>query len=923
VRGRLFSTLFPGLAGVFWVCVVVSAGDSISPPRLVPVSVQASSSEKEEFDAEKVIDGDPRTRWSSSRSDREWITIDLGAEKTIGKIVLVWETACADMYQIQASQDGETWYVIHVETGGKEGRKEIATKPINVRYIRMYGLKRKTDWGYSLYAFDAYPAEEDGVPPGTHYKTTSTYRYDPHTLQPRTFFLATADIAPEGYYPIWLGNEQGFWTITGTERGWTESLICEDGTIEPYRRSWSLMPYLYLDGRLVTAQDAKLSQSLADGYLPIPSVRWEYDGLVFDQTMFTAGEEHAEVTYVVYELRNQGTVKKQGRLFVTFRPFQVTPSWQGDGGMVDIFKLELKHDPEHGLVRVNGKDLWRCLTPPDRVGAVTYLEGEVMDYISRGDLPPHEIVRDPWGGATGALEYEFALPPGGVARYLFAAPLDTESDVLGLTREAVSRELATTRDFWTELLNRIKIDVPDRHLVNVYLSNIAYILINRDGPVLQPGSRNYERSWIRDSALIGVALLRSGYAEVVKDYINWISDHQLFNGDVPCMINADGSMRHWGKTWPEYDGQGAYITLVAEYYKFTKDRDLLERRFPNVVKALEFLVYLRNKRLTDEYKNATDERARFYGILPLSVSHEGYSLPGKHSYWDDFLALKGWREAIRMAEILGKDDLIPWMKEQEAGLRKCLYASIDLVQEQESVKYIPGCAELGEFDACSPAIAFWPTEEYKSMPKEEALYTLEKYYDEIMSPRLAGDFDMDSGYVPYEMKQATSFLIMRQKQRTLEILRHFLTVTRPKYWNHWAEVIYYDYRKPGYIGDMPHSWAGADYMNAVRTMFVLEEEDRLTLGLGIDEKWLDRDEGISIESFPTHYGRINYSIVRHGNKLAIEVTGDMEAPAGGYVFRSPLAAPIKAVSINGEEWNDFTAEEIRFGSVPAAIGVVY
>ena len=45
--------------------------------------------------------------------------------------------------------------------------------------------------------------------------------------------------------------------------------------------------------------------------------------------------------------------------------------------------------------------------------------------------------------------------------------------------------------------------------------------------------------------------------------------------DNPVVINADGSMWHWGKMWPEYDGQGAFVTLVGEYYRYSKDKEFL------------------------------------------------------------------------------------------------------------------------------------------------------------------------------------------------------------------------------------------------------------------------------------------------------------------------------------------------------------
>ena len=76
--------------------------------------------------------------------------------------------------------------------------------------------------------------------------------------------------------------------------------------------------------------------------------------------------------------------------------------------------------------------------------------------------------------------------------------------------------------------------------VNTYKANLVYILINRDKAGIQPGSRSYERSWIRDGALTSSALLKSGIVPEVRDFINWYADHQYENGKVPCVVDSRG-----------------------------------------------------------------------------------------------------------------------------------------------------------------------------------------------------------------------------------------------------------------------------------------------------------------------------------------------------------------------------------------------
>ena len=98
------------------------------------------------------------------------------------------------------------------------------------------------------------------------------------------------------------------------------------------------------------------------------------------------------------------------------------------------------------------------------------------------------------------------------------------------------------RGGWRGIVDRATIGLPaaGRHVEHTIASTIAYILINRDGPALQPGSRSYQRSWIRDGALTGAALLRFGHAGVVREFILWFAGFQYPSGKIPCCVDRRG-----------------------------------------------------------------------------------------------------------------------------------------------------------------------------------------------------------------------------------------------------------------------------------------------------------------------------------------------------------------------------------------------
>lgn len=115
-------------------------------------TVRVSSSENDTLTGEAAVDGNLNTRWSSAWSDPQEITIDLGGILDFGRIVLEWETAFAKEYKLQVSEDGETWTELIHETNGNGGQDNIVVSASG-RYVRLAGIQRATEWGYSLYEF--------------------------------------------------------------------------------------------------------------------------------------------------------------------------------------------------------------------------------------------------------------------------------------------------------------------------------------------------------------------------------------------------------------------------------------------------------------------------------------------------------------------------------------------------------------------------------------------------------------------------------------------------------------------------------------------------------------------------------------------------------------------------------------------------
>jgi len=359
-----------------------------------------------------------------------------------------------------------------------------------------------------------------------------------------------------------------------------------------------------------------------------------------------------------------------------------------------------------------------------------------------------------------------------------------------------------------------------------------------------------------------------------------------------------------------------------EYFRFTGDTVFLRERWKNITAAIGYIQSLRAQRMTPEFKYGDDEKRAYYGLVTESISHEGYSDKPMHSYWDNFFVLKGMKDAAAAAAVLGLRREAREYDSLAKAFRTDLYNSIALAMKNRKIFYIPGCVEKGDFDATSTSIALFPNGEMKFVPQPAFQATFDKYFDWFVQ-RAEGKLPWDA-YTPYEIRNVGTFVYLGQKERAHYALDYFLNDQRPRGWNHWAEVVANGYRTMRFIGDMPHTWVGSDYINAVRAMFVYEIDDlhSIVIGAGLKDSWVK--EGLSVRSLPTHYGNVSYSIApQKEGRVRLEISGTVNAK------RSPvlvpvtlLSTPLKNVWVNGTVSlpnNGFITVE----ALPAVVDIAY
>lgn len=844
-----------GKGGQGWIAIdelTLTELPKVTPSARTPFASASLSSPGQ--GPERAVDGDATTIWRSGpRQETTWLALDFLEKREYGGLILDWEPGrFASRYEVQISEDGKDWARVRSVAAGNGGRDYLFLPETESRYLRL-----ELEEG----AGDSYAIREVAIQPLAF------------SVSPNSFFEAVARDAKRGSYPRYFSGQQSYWTVVGVDGNREEALFSEDGALETGKGGFSIEPFLHCDGSLVTWSDVETTPSLAEGYLPIPSVVWRSDGLTLAVSVFADGTAKASRLYAGYRVKNGGAERKRLQLFLALRPFQVNPSSQflnTTGGVARIRQLSR----DSSGVSVNGGE--RVVSPlgePGEFGAVSFEGGDITEYLARGELPGGASAADESGWASGALSFRLDLAPGEEKSIWLTIPLQPDAPPAA----DPERALAETARGWKEKLGGLTLVLPEtaRPLADTLRSNLAYILINRDGPAIQPGSRSYERSWIRDGALTSAALLRLGREREVREFLEWYAPYQYGNGKVPCCVDSRGA-----DPVPEHDSHGELIYAIAEYYRFTRDEAFLRKLWPHVEKAVAYLDTLRKARRTAEYR--APGKLRFFGLLPESISHEGYSAKPVHSYWDDFFASKGLEDASFLAAALGKRDLAERYTAIREEFSEDLHASIRRVIAESRTAYLPASADLADFDPTSTSIALSPGGAMTLLPEKELRSTFERYWEES-ERRIQGAKDWEV-YTPYEIRNVGTFVRLGWKKRAQALLDFFMADRRPAGWNHWAEVVGREPRAPRFIGDMPHTWVGSDFIRSFLDMlaFVREKDEALVLAAGVPEEWVRSEGGVSVKGLRTEYGTLRYSLAAEGRGVRLRVSGDgLTVPPGG------------------------------------------
>lgn len=778
--------------------------------------------------------------WKPRADDvKPWLQLDATEARAFGGVVIDWLTAApARGFTVLASNTGRRWRKLYATTRAGGTRSYLYLPNTKARRLRLVCNGACGGAVLRLQPFEFSRSIE-------------------------AFWHAIAQAEPRGWHPRWLSREQSLWTPIGTANGFRCALMNEEGAVEVDEGAFTIEPMLWLAGRLYVWADVQREAALREAWRPEPTVIWQAEGW---RLLTTAEATVSGTLRVRYRLENLGGAPLSARLFVTIRPFQVTPPWQHFRDLGGVRRI---HDIawRDGVVAVNGH---ACIVPIGAIagfGAQGFAEGLLPAQLSSGELPPSGQVHDPFGFASGALRFDLTAAAGASAEAAVAYLADD-----------VPRALDEPAFDWAAKLpvGQWRGSGSAAPAIAALMTATAHVLIARAGPALQAGPRRYTRSWIRDSAMMAAALLRMGCQDEVRDFIRWYAPFQRADGFVPCCVDRDGP------DWlVEHDSHGELIALIADYYRFTGDYPLLETLWPHVQRAVACL------------ENLLEPS----GLLPISASHEGYLAQPVHSYWDDFWALRGLRDAAYLAGALGNTETQQRWQTLAAHFGRGVFASITALCAKAKIDYVPGSVEWADFDPTATANGVALLDGMPELDRRLVVHSFDAFIEDWRRMH-RGERDW-SNYTAYQIRIIGAFVRLGRRESALELLEFFLTDRRPRAWNQWPEITWRDPLAPGHIGDVPHCWIGAEYVLAVRSLFVYEDdsEQALVLAAGVALAWCE-GEGVQVTLAPTAFGTLSYTLRRiDAETLQFDVAGGITASR--IVLRPPLAGAMLRVVIDG------------------------
>ena len=653
----------------------------------------------------------------------------------------------------------------------------------------------------------------------------------PHWVE-RQFNPRDVAFVPRAFSITHVNLTHRNWTCVGLPGCDWLPIVDPRGLVTPTYDGWSLDAWVLLeDGRrLLPSRSDTCEQRLLleDGGAPGVSVetRTTGDGAELHHRAEVVVESGAPMCRVTYRAQADA----DGFLALSLRP--ANPEGVS-------FIHEMSSSDGGRRLRINDEHELFFDTAPQRLSMSCYRQGDVLQDLTERTAKS-EITCNVGLGTAAAL-----FPLKANQSIEIEAHVPRPKSKSGEVCDVPGRSALVA---WPEALaGHCQLQVPDRWMQFLYDAAVRNLILHSPGEVY-PGPYTYKRFWFRDAAFILDAMLALGFVDRVRRCIELFPQRQTTRG---YFLSQEG----------EWDSNGAAMWIMHRFAKVTGEKP------PEAwMKALKSAAgWIAHKRVKETGKPHT-------GLLPAGFSAEHLG-PNDYYFWDDFWSVAGLRGAAELFEEHGDAASARSARQVADEMMAAIDRAIEARPNGRSHKGVPAspyrrmdAGAIGSIAVGYP-LQLWEAREPRLLDTVDFLLEYCTVHGGFFQDMIHSGIN---AYLTLEMAQ----VLMRadEGERAFELVTAVADLASPT--GQWPEAIH-PHTRGGCMGDGQHIWAAAEWVLAMRNLFVRPEGDTLVLGQGLPSAWLRPGQTLSLGPAPTLLGVVKVEVVPEVDDVVVnwEVTG--------------------------------------------------
>lgn len=507
--------------------------------------------------------------------------------------------------------------------------------------------------------------------------------------------------------------------------------------------------------------------------------------------------------------------------------------------------------------------------------------------------------------ARNTMTLEWTLPPGEMRNGWIVRPyVAYEQDLAQLRAKDWTEEFESSKKEWQLLLGRaMAIQIPDSAVRNAFYACLGDLFIMREPLALGYmgtlcGTEGYRSTNPFEPCLAAIALDQTGFHGEAANGLRVHLDMQEPNGN---WADPKGWAHHmWGAS-----GMKAWAS--TEHFKLTGDRSYLQSAFPRLAASSRWQELQRQRTRIPGSESAPAA----YGLMPRGMGDGGLMNGSDYFgvfYTHNVLAVFADQLSVQAAETLGEaGQLVELRRIHDSALQDLRTSLHKGAIHEDDFQWIPGSPANPAGSRWGALYTLFPTRILE--PDDPLVVGTLKKIEQSISPGgqpVHTGWMEDGAWVAITLDNvAEAHLALGNGDIAIAYLYSTLNHGTPLYT--WCEERGQEPQTKKTSGDRQHLWTPLAVVRFLRDSMVMEQSDRLHLGLATARSWLRQGATVGVREAPTHFGNISYQIQSDVDKGVIraEITPPAREHPKEIVLhlRHPLHKKMLHVTVNGVSHN--------------------